>query len=179
MHKEVAPLRIIVMGTAGTGKSYLIKAIRGQLRRMAGARSKSPILVIVPMGVVAFNINGSTIHSALSIPILKENNDELSGEKLKQLQDRLQNIIYLIIDKKSMVGRRMLSLIDKRLRQAFPENSNEPFGGRSIILFGDYGQLPPVLDLPMYTTNKSRDNILNDGITSYNHFSKAYKLDVV
>jgi hypothetical protein len=49
-----------------------------------------------------------------------------------------------------MVGCRMLTLIDMRLRQAFSEHSNEPFGGRSIILFGDFGQLPPVFDLPMY-----------------------------
>jgi hypothetical protein len=28
-----------------------------------------------------------------------------------------------------MVGRRMLGLIDMRLKQAFPEKKNEPFGG--------------------------------------------------
>ena len=105
MHKEIAPLRMIVMGIAGTGKSYLIKAIRGQLCRMAGAGSKSPILVITPTGVVMFNINRSIIYLAFSISILKENNDKLSSEKLKQLQDQLQNITYFIIDKKSIVGR--------------------------------------------------------------------------
>ena len=71
-----------------------------------------------------------------------------------QLQDRLKDIRYIIIDEKSMVGRRMLALIDMWLRQAFPEHNNEPFGGRSIIMFGDFGQLPPVLDLPMYNDAK-------------------------
>ncbi len=52
---------------------------------MAGARSKSLILVIASMSVAVFNINRSIIHLALSILIFKENNDELSDEKLKQL----------------------------------------------------------------------------------------------
>src|SRR6266496_121279 len=37
---QVEPLRILVMSTAGIGKSYLISAIRGLLRRMAGVGSK-------------------------------------------------------------------------------------------------------------------------------------------
>ena len=78
-----------------------------------------------------------------------------------------------------MVGRRMLSLIDKRLRQAFSENKDEPFSGRSIIMFGDFGQLPPVLDLPMYATNVSRDNTSNDGQVCYKQFREVYKLDVM
>src|SRR5215469_2607419 len=35
---QVDPLRIMVMGTAGTGKSYLINSIRGQLRQTARDR---------------------------------------------------------------------------------------------------------------------------------------------
>src|SRR5271154_6599391 len=112
---------------------------------MAETESKTPVLVLAPLGVAAFNIRGRTIHSALSIPIInsKNNNIDIDGERLKQLQERLENVKYIIIDEKSMVGRRMLSLIDIRLRQAFPKYNNELFDGRSIILFGNFGQLPP------------------------------------
>ena len=44
----------------------------------------------------------------------------------------------------------MLTQIDARLRQNFPSNCTMPFGGCSIILVGDFGQLPPVKDIPMY-----------------------------
>src|SRR5688572_6011478 len=121
---------------------------------MAGG-SKSPIAVLAPTGVAAFNIDGITIHSGLSIPIVNDTKRfDINGKRLMQLQNKLKDISYIIIDEKSMVGRRMLALIDMRLRQAFPENKNEPFGGRSIIIFGDFGQLPPVLDLPMYADVK-------------------------
>ena len=79
---------------------------------MAGVGSKSPVLMIAPTGVAAFNINGMTIHSTLSIPIIAKNNLNIKGERLKQLQDQLQNVNYLIIDEKSIVSRWMLSLID-------------------------------------------------------------------
>ena len=53
----------------------------------------------------------------------------------------------------SFIGQNLLQNIDSRLRQAFPENSNMNFGGRSIILVGDLGQLPPVSDKPPYDSN--------------------------
>ncbi len=70
----------------------------------------------------------------------------------------------------------MLALIDKQLRQAFSKNKNETFGRLSIIMFGDFGQLPPVLDLPIYTTNMSRDTTSNNGVASYNNFEKCINL---
>ncbi|GET60560.1 ATP-dependent DNA helicase PIF1-like [Rhizophagus irregularis DAOM 181602=DAOM 197198] len=176
---QVEPLRIIVMGTAGTGKTYLIKAIRGRLQEMAGTGSKSPIVVLVPTGVAAFNINGRTIYSKLSIPIINDAKRlDIQGERLKQLQNKLKEVRYVIIDEKSMVGRRMFALIDMRLRQAFPEHNNEPFGGRSVIMLGDFGQLPPVRDLPMYASTK-RDELSDSGFVAYKQFKEAYKLNVV
>ncbi|CAG8668017.1 15339_t:CDS:2 [Cetraspora pellucida] len=58
------------------------------------------------------------------------------------------------------------------------EQRNKLFGDRSIVLVGDFGQLPPVLDLPMYT-NVMRDQISNNGHTAYRQFKKAYKLDII
>ena len=97
---QVEPLRIIVMGTAGTGKSYLIGTIHERLRATEGSGSKPPVLVIAPTGVAAFNINGATIHSTLSIPLCNTKNLELDNKRLKQLQERLQNVVYLIINEK-------------------------------------------------------------------------------
>jgi ATP-dependent DNA helicase PIF1 len=178
---QVEPLRLIIMGTAGTGKSHLIKTVRNRLQEMAKVYSintQSPVLVLAPTGVAAFNIRGVTIHSALSIPI-GSNNFDIDGERLKQLQKRLGGVNYLIIDEKSMVGRRMLALIDMRLRQAFPEHKNQPFGNCSIIIVGDFGQLPPVLDEPMYSQTSRRDQLSNDGIFAYKQFREVYKLDIV
>ena len=50
----------------------------------------------------------------------------------------------------SFIGPKMLTQIDARLHQAFPLQSTIPFGGCSIILLGDFGQLPHVKDIPMY-----------------------------
>ena len=90
----------------------------------------------------------------------------------------MKGVIYIIIDEKSMVGCRMLTLIDARLRQAFPEHRNELFGGRSIIMVGDFGQLPPVLDLPMFA-DITRDPVSNNGHAVYKQFLEAYKLDII
>ncbi|CAB5193827.1 unnamed protein product [Rhizophagus irregularis] len=90
MGRRSKVLRIMIMGTASTGKSYLIKMIRQKLHKMAGTDTDSPILVITPTEVAAFNINGSIIHSTLSILIRNPKNLELDSRQLKQLQERLQ-----------------------------------------------------------------------------------------
>eukprot|EP00919_Chromeraceae_sp_WS-2016_P015077 GHVR01035451.1.p1 GENE.GHVR01035451.1~~GHVR01035451.1.p1 ORF type:complete len:141 (+),score=9.62 GHVR01035451.1:160-582(+) len=47
----------------------------------------------------------------------------------------------------SMVGQRFLETVDRRLRQAISNKADCLFGGISVILLGDYAQLPPVGDV--------------------------------
>lgn len=56
-----------------------------------------------------------------------------------------------------MIGLKLLSAIDYRLRELRPQYRDIPFGGVSVILFGDFGQLPPVTDAALYQpiTNRS------------------------
>ncbi|XP_057830374.2 ATP-dependent DNA helicase PIF1-like [Cryptomeria japonica] len=61
---------------------------------------------------------------------------------------------YILIDEMSFIGQNMLENIDSRLRQEFPQNAQISFGGISIILVGDLGQLPPVNDRPAYDSNR-------------------------
>ncbi len=82
---QVESLRIIIIGIAGTGKTYLINSIWSRLYQMAGFGSKPPVFVLVLTDVIAFNINGITIYSTLSIPIITNKNLDIKGECLKQL----------------------------------------------------------------------------------------------
>ena len=86
--------------------------------------------------------------------------------------------MYIIIDEMSMVGRKLFGQVDRRLRQAFPNHSNHSLGGCSCLLFGDLAQLPPVMDLPLYTTSTS--STLSDiGSSCYQMFDHAIILDQV
>ena len=163
------PLRMIVSGTAGTGKSYLIHCLRLLLQHQ--------VVVAAPTGVAAFNIDGYTLHSLLSVPTRGEFKD-LEGERLTKLQHAFSEVKYLIIDEMSMVGRKTFGQVDRRLRQAFPHHSQEVFGGCSCLLFGDFGQLPPVMDLPLYTTD-SRSELSDQGRAAYQTFKQAVVLDQV
>ena len=160
------PLHLIVTGTAGTGKSYLIQC----LRLLLGDTFK----VAAPTGVASFIIDGSTLHSLLHLPTRGEFK-ELEGNRLLDLQQVMSTIKYLIIDEMSMVGRKVFGQIDRRQRQAFPHHAQKVFGGCSILLFGDFGQLPPVMDLPLYTAD-SRSDLSDQGRAAYLQFDKAFTL---
>ena len=157
------PLWMIVSGTAGTGKSYLIHCLRLLLQHQ--------LRVAAPTGVAAFNVDGCTLHSLLSLPT-KGDFKDLEGERLNKLQQSFADIKYVIIDEMSMVGRKILGQVDRRLRQAFPHRGQEVFGGCSCLLFGDFGQLPPVMDLPLYTTD-SRSELSDQGRAAYHQFNQA------
>ena len=43
----------------------------------------------------------------------------------------------------------MFGEVDKCLQQAFPHHADEMLGGCSCLFFGDFGQLHPVMDLPL------------------------------
>jgi hypothetical protein len=65
-----------------------------------------------------------------------------------ELQQEFNNIELIVIDEYSMLSQIMLNKIDQRLRQA--KNKNLQFGGISVILIGDPGQLLPVGGLPLH-----------------------------
>ena len=77
----------------------------------------------------------------------------------------------------SMIGHKMLSSLDNRLR-AGTGKVDIPFGGMSVILMGDFGQLPPVGDRPMYVSGNG--SVVSDHCHSlYLMFQSVIILDKV
>ena len=98
------------------------------------------------------NVKGRTLHSILQLPIAGRKSSELRGQALKRLQDEMDGAQYLIIDEYSVIGQKMFGWINRRCKQATGV-STLTFGGISMILVGDVGQLPPVSDKVIYHNN--------------------------
>ena len=96
---EREPLCLIINGVAGTGKIYLINAIRNLLQ--------SNCAVTATTGKAAYNIRGVTVHSILKLPVGQTGNKDLKGKSLCRLQESVNNIGYIIIDEYSMLGQVM------------------------------------------------------------------------
>ena len=162
------PLLLIINGVAGTGKSYLIKALTSYLQHKC--------VITATTGKAAYSIRGVTIHSLLKLPITPQSERDLSGEALIELQHRLSNVDYILIDEYSMLGQKTLGWIDRRCRQSSGVKEHL-FGGKSIILIGDPAQLPPVGDKPLYHAKPSNP-IAEQGYYTYMMFNNVVTLTV-
>ena len=165
---EKDPLCLIIIGVAGTGKSYLINAIRNLLQNKCA--------VAATTGKASYNIRGVTIHSLLKLPVGPRGNKDLTGQSLCRLQESLNGIEYILIDEYSMLGQTTFGWIDKRCKQATGFH-DRVLGGKSLILIGDPGQLPPVADKPLYHAKPS-NSIGEQGYQTYRMFDKVIKLTV-
>jgi hypothetical protein len=102
-------------------------------------------MTLAPTGKAAFLVGGNTIHSALHIPANQSlTYRRLDHDSLNTLRTQIENIKLWFIDEISMCGTRLFSFIHQRLQEV--HNHNKPFGGSSVIAFGDLYQLPPVMD---------------------------------
>ncbi|GFV38025.1 ATP-dependent DNA helicase PIF1 [Trichonephila clavipes] len=143
-------LHWMIQGAAGTGKSFLINIIEQILIPMFEKEDQDPsqptVLKLAPTGKAASNIKGETLHLALGIGLSK--NTRLSGSSITEYAEKYANVKCVIIDEISMVGTNMYEKVNTHLKQF--KGSEEPFGGLHILHFGDFNQLPPVKDAPIF-----------------------------
>lgn len=135
-------------GEAGTGKTRVISAIRALAASWQFSRA---VRAVAPTGIAASLIGGGTLHSFLGTCPHKK-----TTTVSPKLIDEFQSIEFLVLDEVSMVSKRQLAQDSRRL-QELKQNSNQPFGGLHLILSGDFYQLPPVRDSPLYVAPKVGD----------------------
>ena len=171
-------------GRAGTGKSFAIRLLSSTLESMqkahAPTRICSPVIRLAPTGAAAFQIQGFTIHSFFRIPVQRGDVlTPLSPDGIRELQLKLEGVAYLVIDEKSMLSLTMLAWLDQRLRQVYPATNTQFFGGLSIVLAGDFFQLPPVGGLPLFDNRETRSSIALSGYCAYCAFDRTIRLTTI
>ena len=127
-----------------------------------GPTDKTRVLMLAPTGVAAVNVNGATIHSALALsPKLNyiQGIPKLSDKKRCMLQKKYSQLSVIIIDKISMVSNKLLLNVHQRLVEIFGCSLDIPFAGISVIACGDFYQLPPIQQEPVFA--KFDDVMLN------------------
>ncbi|RDB15851.1 ATP-dependent DNA helicase PIF1 [Hypsizygus marmoreus] len=134
---------VFYTGSAGTGKSVLLREIIKTLRKKY-VKIPDAIAITASTGIAACNIGGVTIHSFAGIGLGIESAEDLASKirKNKKASTRWLRTKVLIIDEVSMVDG---DLFDKLARiGTILRKKLEPFGGIQIVVTGDFFQLPPV-----------------------------------
>lgn len=134
---------VFYTGSAGTGKSVLLREIIRTLRKKY-VKSPDAIAITASTGIAACNIGGVTIHSFAGIGIGEGSAEELINRvrKNKKATSRWLRTKVLIIDEVSMLDG---DLFDKLAQiGSLIRKSPEPFGEIQVVVTGDFFQLPPV-----------------------------------
>uniref|UniRef100_A0A1X7VDH8 ATP-dependent DNA helicase n=2 Tax=Amphimedon queenslandica TaxID=400682 RepID=A0A1X7VDH8_AMPQE len=144
---------MFINGVGGTGKSFLIEAIKCLVDDIWHPKSSEIMCAIVaPTGIAAFNVGGLTIHRLFQLPIEHEGKAAgywaLSKEAQKRIKMTLKNLKIIIVDEVSMVSNLNLAYLHMRLEDIF--GTDEWFGSKNILFVGDLLQLPPVNGRPVF-----------------------------
>ena len=140
-------LHLIVSGTAGTGKSFLLSILTFLVQSLFAHAAAA--VTAAPTGAAADNVGGTTLHALSAL-----NPSLLSGRPLgapspslvMQLQNKFRYTKMVALDEMSLCGTTLLGYFSERLAVAVNGGSNmtAPFGDIPIfLLLGDHGQLGP------------------------------------
>ncbi|XP_011167695.2 ATP-dependent DNA helicase PIF1 [Solenopsis invicta] len=127
---------VFFTGSAGTGKSFLLKKI-------ISALPPDVTMATASTGVAACHIGGITLHQFAGIGL-----GTGTMERCFQLASRpfaasiWRKTKHLVIDEISMVDGDLFDKIEAVARHV--RRTERPFGGIQLILCGDFFQLPPV-----------------------------------
>ncbi|XP_041133433.1 ATP-dependent DNA helicase PIF1-like [Polyodon spathula] len=127
---------VFFTGSAGTGKSFLLKRIVGSLPPKSTYATAST-------GVAACHIGGTTLHAFAGIGSGSAPLEQCLELALRPgVLQHWTSCRHLIIDEVSMVEGEFFDKLEAIARSI--RRSSEPFGGIQLIVCGDFLQLPPV-----------------------------------
>jgi hypothetical protein len=144
----------MINGHGGTGKTFLYNVICSKLRS-----DGTIVLCIASSGIAALLLpGGRTAHSMFKIPIDNLSADSICSIPKNSMRADLMRVVKCIIwDEIVPQHRYAIEALDRTLRDL--RDNNEPFGGLTLLIGGDFQQTLPVVP------KGSREQILDATIT--------------
>jgi len=133
---------LLILGSAGTGKSRLVK----EFLKYNQENDNKTMYITSTTGISAYNIGGITINSFMGIGTAEAPVEVLLKRlRYKQsIRDRIIQTEILVIDEISMMSASTFEKINV-IFQTF-KRCKRPFGGIQLVLTGDFLQLETVFN---------------------------------
>ncbi|CAN1254542.1 ATP-dependent DNA helicase PIF1 [Linum perenne] len=146
-------------GHGGTGKTYLYNTIVSEIR------SRGLIALVVASSGIAATLlpDASTAHSRFKIPIEVHHTSTCMVKKGTQLAEVIKAATLIVWDEAPMIHRLSFEAVDRTICDIMDVPLSgpgyKPFGGKSVLLGGDFRQTLPVI------VEGSRSDCLNASLT--------------
>lgn len=149
------PRHFFLTGAGGTGKTFTYNVSSSSLITqgfsiqtiIAGMKAQRlRVLPCATTGIAAeLLIEGSTVHRRFGVPNDVKHDTQPRIPRHSNYSMLLNAAQLIIIDEVSMQDRYVLEYLDRLLRSITEHYSHIPFGGKAIIIGGDWKQLMPVV----------------------------------
>jgi hypothetical protein len=136
---------LFVHGSGGTGKTFLWHTIISKLRSEGKI-----VLAVASSGIASLLLpNGRTAHSRFKIPLTVNDHTICPIKKGTHLANLLEKTELIIWDEAPMCNKHCFESLDKSLRDILSHSdstqTDKPFGGKPILLGGDFRQILPII----------------------------------
>ncbi|KAF9641958.1 hypothetical protein BDM02DRAFT_3070378, partial [Thelephora ganbajun] len=134
------PLCIFINGKAGHGKTYLVNALCSQVH----SHEKVVLATATSMFVAQLYPGGHTTHSTFKVPVNEWS--KMLESPISPTDSHAELICkssLIIWDEAPMANRAVLTCVNETCCQVM--QSTLPFGGKVVILLGDFCQMCPVI----------------------------------
>ncbi|XP_019190490.1 PREDICTED: uncharacterized protein LOC109184951 [Ipomoea nil] len=149
-----------VYGYGGTGKTFLWRALS------AAVRCKGQIVLNVASSGIASLLlpGGRTAHSRFAIPIAINEDSTCNIKQGSDLAELLIKTSLIIRDEAPMMHKHCFEALDRTMRDLLrfvdPNSEMKTFGGKTVVLGGDFRQILPVVP------KGTRQDIVSSAINS-------------
>ena len=144
------PLRMMLTGEGGTGKSRVVKAFVEFVQRWGGAAT---VCVTATSGVAACLIGGTTWQKATGSFVF-DRNQKRTKPKVPAVASSgvWKEIRFVVIDEVSMLSAQGIAKISSYMQKL--KGDKGLFGSVNLLFVGDFYQLPPVRQAPLYNNGE-------------------------